>query len=98
MTAFTSWLTVLSAGGLGGVLMLLLPLGVAVFAGACVAFVWAVRGSQFDNLDVEARRILFEPGSGLTGDANAAQVAPTRAVEGSEKDSASCPCDNGIGP
>lgn len=60
MNAFLAWLTQLADDGLGGVLAILLPLGVLVFLGACAALVWAVRSQQFDNLDLEARRILFE--------------------------------------
>jgi cbb3-type cytochrome oxidase maturation protein len=60
MSTFTSWMTQLADDGLGGVLVILLPLGVLGAIGACVALAWAVRSQQFDNLDVEAQRILFE--------------------------------------
>lgn len=53
-------LTALAGDGLAGVLAILLPLGMSVFGFACWAFAWAVRRRQFDNLDLEAERILFE--------------------------------------
>ncbi len=66
MSNFLGWLTQLADDGLGGVLVILLPLGMLVFVAACAALVWAVRSQQFDNLDVEARRILFDDRDGAS--------------------------------
>ncbi len=46
------------------VIWVLIPLSVLLMLLAVRAFVWAVRSRQFDDLDREASRILFEePGS-----------------------------------
>jgi len=37
-----------------------LPLAIVLVATAVVAFVWAARHGQFDDLDTPARRILFD--------------------------------------
>ncbi|MFO0689944.1 MAG: cbb3-type cytochrome oxidase assembly protein CcoS [Myxococcota bacterium] len=42
------------------ILLVLIPLGVVVLAVAIAFFVWAVRDGQFENLDGEGARILFE--------------------------------------
>jgi len=42
------------------VIWVLIPLSVLLVLAAVRAFVWAVRTRQFDDLDREAARILFE--------------------------------------
>lgn len=42
------------------VIWVLIPLSVVLILVAVRAFVWAVRTRQFDDLDREAARILFE--------------------------------------
>lgn len=42
------------------ILILLVPLGVLMVVIAAVAFVWAVRHGQFEDLESEGSRILFE--------------------------------------
>ena len=42
------------------VIWVLIPLSVLLVLAAARAFVWAVRTRQFDDLDREASRILFE--------------------------------------
>ena len=42
------------------VIWVLIPLSVLLVLAAVRAFVWAVRTRQFDDLDREASRILFE--------------------------------------
>lgn len=41
-------------------LYILLPIALVFFALICAAFIWAVNHRQFDDLDREARRILFD--------------------------------------
>ena len=42
------------------ILAVLIPLGLLLLGLAIAAFVWAVRDGQFENLEGEAARILFE--------------------------------------
>ncbi|MBK7948962.1 MAG: cbb3-type cytochrome oxidase assembly protein CcoS [Deltaproteobacteria bacterium] len=42
------------------ILLVLIPLGVVLLAVAIAFFVWAVRNGQFEDLDGEGSRILFE--------------------------------------
>jgi cbb3-type cytochrome oxidase maturation protein len=42
------------------VIFLVLPLALAIVLVAVVAFVWAARRGQYDDLDTPAVRILFE--------------------------------------
>jgi cbb3-type cytochrome oxidase maturation protein len=42
------------------ILLVLIPLGVMLLALAIALFVWAVRNGQFEDLDGEGSRILFE--------------------------------------
>lgn len=44
-------------------LYFLIPLGIVLVAAAVGIFVWAVRSGQYDDLDREASRILFEEGT-----------------------------------
>lgn len=41
-------------------LYLLIPIGVVLIAAAAGILLWAVRSGQYDDLDREASRILFE--------------------------------------
>lgn len=53
------------------VIWVLIPLSVILVLAAARAFVWAVRTRQFDDLDREATRILFEeprPDGSRTGE------------------------------
>ena len=42
------------------ILLVLVPLGVLLLCIAIAAFVWAVRNGQFEDLEGEGARILFE--------------------------------------
>ncbi len=42
------------------ILLVLIPLGIALLCLAIVAFIWAVRNGQFEDLEGEGARILFE--------------------------------------
>jgi cbb3-type cytochrome oxidase maturation protein len=46
------------------VVFIVLPLALLIAAAAVVAFIWAVRGGQFDDLDTPGMRVLHddEPG------------------------------------
>jgi cbb3-type cytochrome oxidase maturation protein len=41
-------------------LLILIPIALALGGGALVAFLWALRAGQYDDLDGAAGRILFE--------------------------------------
>ncbi len=41
-------------------LYVVLPLAIVLVSAAVIAFVWAARGGQFDDLDTPARRMLFD--------------------------------------
>lgn len=58
------------------VIWVLIPLSVLLMLVAVRAFVWAVRSRQFDDLDREASRILFEePGTDAEGGGQDAEPA-----------------------
>ena len=42
------------------VLYIVLPLALLIAAGGVVAFIWAARQGQFDDLETPAHRILFD--------------------------------------
>lgn len=42
------------------IIYLLIPLALVLLGVAVAAFLWAVRNDQFEDLDREAHRILFE--------------------------------------
>ncbi len=42
------------------ILLVLIPLGLLLLGAAVAFFAWAVRNGQFDDLEDEAERILFE--------------------------------------
>jgi cbb3-type cytochrome oxidase maturation protein len=42
------------------IIYLLIPLALVLLVAAVAAFLWAVRNDQFEDLDREAHRILFE--------------------------------------
>ena len=42
------------------ILLVLIPLGLLLLGVAVAAFAWAVRNGQFDDLEDEAGRILFD--------------------------------------
>jgi len=42
------------------ILLVLIPIGLVLLALATAAFVWAVRSGQFEDLEGEGARILFE--------------------------------------
>ena len=69
------------------ILLMLIPLGLVILAVAVAVFVWAVRNGQFEDLEGEGERILFDDAplptprvrgegdshrSDITGDANEA--------------------------
>jgi len=41
-------------------LLILIPIALALGGGALIAFLWALRAGQYDDLDGAAGRILFE--------------------------------------
>lgn len=43
------------------VMLFLLPIALLLGAAALVAFLWSLRSGQFDDLDGDGARILFEP-------------------------------------
>lgn len=59
------------------VLYIVVPLALALVTGAVIAFAWAARSGQFDDLDTPARRVLFDDEPAPTG--SAADIAPPRA-------------------
>lgn len=48
----------------------LLPLSLLLATGAVVAFVWASRAGQFDDLETPAQRILFDDEDEASPDRN----------------------------
>jgi cbb3-type cytochrome oxidase maturation protein len=42
------------------ILLVLIPLGIVLLAVAVAVFIWAVRNGQFEDLEGEAERILFD--------------------------------------
>ena len=42
------------------VIFLLVPVSLMLIGLACLAFVWSAGSGQFDNLDIEAERILLD--------------------------------------
>jgi cbb3-type cytochrome oxidase maturation protein len=42
------------------VVFIVLPLALLIAAAAVVAFIWAVRGGQFDDLDTPGLRVLHD--------------------------------------
>ena len=42
------------------ILLVLIPLGLMLLAVAIAAFAWAVNNDQFEDLELEAQRILFD--------------------------------------
>lgn len=59
------------------ILLLLIPLGLGLLALAIWAFAWAVRHGQFEDLEAEGARILFEdPVVPDAGERAAASRAP----------------------
>jgi cbb3-type cytochrome oxidase maturation protein len=42
------------------ILLMLIPLGLVILAVAVAVFVWAVRNGQFEDLEGEGERILFD--------------------------------------
>ena len=42
------------------ILLVLIPLGIVLLILAIVAFIWAVRSGQFEDLEGEGERILFD--------------------------------------
>ncbi|TNF34568.1 MAG: cbb3-type cytochrome oxidase assembly protein CcoS [Gammaproteobacteria bacterium] len=47
-------------------LYLLVPIGIVLIAVAAAILLWAVRSGQYDDLDREASRILFDEPSAAT--------------------------------
>ncbi|HEB91248.1 MAG TPA: cbb3-type cytochrome oxidase assembly protein CcoS [Deltaproteobacteria bacterium] len=50
------------------ILLVLIPLGIVLLGVAIVAFVWAVRNGQFEDLEGEGERILFDDEPSLPSD------------------------------
>ncbi len=58
-------------------IFILVPVSLAIVFGAIVVFLWAVKNEQFDDLDKEAERILFEEqNTGSDGRQTTAQQEP----------------------
>ena len=53
------------------ILLVLIPLGLLLLGVAVGAFAWAVRNDQFEDLELEATRILFEEDDGASRTAQA---------------------------
>ena len=53
------------------ILLVLIPLGLLLLGAAVAAFAWAVRNDQFEDLELEAMRILFEEDDGASRTARA---------------------------
>lgn len=45
---------------MSGVLFVVLPLALLIAGSALVAFIWAVRGGQLDDIESPPRRILYD--------------------------------------
>ena len=54
------------------ILLLLIPLGLGLLGCAVAVFVWAVRAGQFEDLEGEGMRILFD-------ETDAARISPLAA-------------------
>ena len=59
-------------------IFLLVPLALMLLGIAIWAFVWAVRNDQFEDLDTEASRILFDDEPPYAPPAPPAEEPPTR--------------------
>jgi len=59
-------------------IFLLVPLALMLLGIAIWAFVWAVRNDQFEDLDTEASRILFDDEPPSAPPAPPAEEPPTR--------------------
>ncbi len=78
------------------VIYIVLPLAILLAFAAVLAFLWALRGGQFDDLDSPAIRVLFDddpPARGRAGKSDAAAGEKPRPAEGNTTTS-----DNGAGP
>lgn len=61
------------------ILIVLIPLGLVLLGIAIAAFVWAVDHDQFDNLEVEGERILFdEPERALQDESDGLEAGGAR--------------------
>jgi cbb3-type cytochrome oxidase maturation protein len=62
------------------ILFLLVPLSVVLVLFILALFAWALQGGQFDNVEREGERILWDdlPPSRATVDADQAPVKPSR--------------------
>ena len=72
------------------ILLVLIPLGIVLLGIAIALFVWAVRHGQFEDLEGEGARILFDdpplvsPSSGPSASpASSSTSGPTRSRRGS---------------
>jgi cbb3-type cytochrome oxidase maturation protein len=52
------------------ILYLLIPLSIVLVAFAAIAFIWASRSGQFDDLDKEAWRIVYDDQEEKKGEDN----------------------------
>ena len=58
------------------ILLVLIPLGIVLLGVAIVAFVWAVRNGQFEDLEGEGERILFDDESPVPADSGRRASTP----------------------
>lgn len=68
------------------IIYLLIPLALVLLTLAVSAFVWAVRSNQFDDLEREAQRILFDEDTPRTSN-------PTSNVESNPNNTKDKPAD-----
>ncbi len=66
------------------ILLVLIPLGLLLLVVAIGAFVWAVRNDQFEDLDTEGARILFDDDTRPAEAAPASQSSHARRDGGGE--------------
>lgn len=66
------------------VLYIVIPLAILIASAAIAAFVWAVRGEQFDDLNTPAIRILHDDEELRPSKASSLHSEPQQAPRGSD--------------
>lgn len=69
-------------------LYLLIPVSILFFVIALVAFFWAVNNGQYDDLDGEAERLLFEEKKTVKSNMTSSNVADDSSDPGDEPEDA----------
>lgn len=65
-------------------LFLLIPIGIVFVAIAVKILIWAINSGQYDNLDTEAHRILFDEETHLNSEESSADGEPKQEASGAE--------------